>query len=134
MGYDTKYTLHATDMFIEDVNEDTPMSVCDFQLEEQIVKTLKSLSYFGHRYNSSLSAPFVKTLSDFNNLYLDDSMTWYDHSKDMKAISKQFPSVLFRLRGVGEDNHDMWVKYYKGGREQVCPAVIYFVPCKFVNQ
>lgn len=57
----------------------------------------------------------------------DDSETkWYEHENDMRAFSKQFPKVLFTLQGNGESNEDMWYKYFKNGKMQVCPAKIDF--------
>lgn len=53
---------------------------------------------------------------------------WYDHEKDMKALSSEFPEVLFTLEGRGEEWDDAWVKYFLGGKMQVCYAEITFPP------
>ena len=53
---------------------------------------------------------------------------WYDHDKDMKALSLRFPGVLFELYGDGEESDDMWYTYYKDGKMQYCPVKITFEP------
>ena len=55
-----------------------------------------------------------------------DSYKWYDHELDMKEVSKGFPGVLFTLKGEGEEAGDLWVKYFKDGKMQSCPAKIVF--------
>ncbi len=51
---------------------------------------------------------------------------WYRHEKDMKVISKIYPDILFILEGIGEESEDMWMKYFKNGKMQVCKAEIVF--------
>lgn len=54
--------------------------------------------------------------------------TWYGHQNDMLKLSKIYPDVLFKLEGVGEEFEDIWVKYFKNGKMQVCKAEIVFPP------
>ena len=49
---------------------------------------------------------------------------WYEHEDDMRQLSTRFPDMLFILSGKGEENEDIWVKYFKGGRMQVSYATI----------
>jgi hypothetical protein len=53
-----------------------------------------------------------------------DGVKWYDHEIDMKELSKRFPEVIFKLHGKGEENDDMWNKYFKNGKMQSCYAFI----------
>lgn len=53
-----------------------------------------------------------------------DTVKWYKHDDEMRFISKQFPTVLFTLHGSGEDNADLWTKYYKNGSAQTARANI----------
>ncbi len=74
--------------------------------------------------------PELREFSDEAAYAIDDygetseSCKWYEHEKDMKAFSLKHPDRVFKLSGIGEEQPDMWVKYFSGGRMQVCKAVI----------
>ena len=57
---------------------------------------------------------------------LDDSCKWYKHEQDMKELSKFYPETTFLLEGQGEESEDIWRKYFKNGKMQVCKAEIVF--------
>jgi len=40
---------------------------------------------------------------------------WYDYPEDMLKLSREYPKVLFTLRGVGEEQPDIWVHFFKNG-------------------
>lgn len=66
----------------------------------------------------------------FYGLYKDgsplDSVKWYSHQEDMKQLSKQYPDLVFKLTGEGEETGDMWIEYHKNGKMQDCHAKITF--------
>ena len=47
-----------------------------------------------------------------------DTTKWYEYRNDMLQISALYPNVLFTLHGVGEEEGDEWVEYYKNGKHQ----------------
>lgn len=55
-----------------------------------------------------------------------EDVKWYNHEDFMKTLSKKFPVTLFILEGLGEEQPDMWKKYFKDGKMQVCRAIISF--------
>jgi hypothetical protein len=62
---------------------------------------------------------------EYEHLF-DDECKWYEHHEDMKTISKKYPKVLFLLHGVGEEDGDMWRKYYRDGKTTKIEAEIVF--------
>ena len=46
----------------------------------------------------------------------------------MRDLSKEFPDVVFKLHGEGEDNEDIWDKYFMNGKMQSCPAQMTLPP------
>lgn len=45
-----------------------------------------------------------------------DVMKWYEHEEEMAALSLRFPDYVFELSGEGEDQGDVWVKWFKAGK------------------
>ena len=40
---------------------------------------------------------------------------WYFHEENMEDLSKAFPEFAFKVYGKGEDEGDLWIKYFKNG-------------------
>lgn len=57
----------------------------------------------------------IKELSGYNYGPFEDECKWYSFDKDMIAVSKEFPDVLFTLYGEGEESGDVWKAQYKNG-------------------
>ncbi len=67
----------------------------------------------------------IGELSDYGDCF-DDEIKWYDHEEHMKEYSKKYPETVFCLKGEGDENDDIWAKYFKNGKMQVCKAKIIF--------
>ena len=55
-----------------------------------------------------------------------NDMKWYEWQEHMVKFSMEFPEVLFKLEGKGEEHGDLWVAYIKNGKVQLCKAKITF--------
>ena len=53
---------------------------------------------------------------------------WYTHEDDLKKFSSgdNCKDVLFQLEGEGEDNEDLWIKYFKNGKMQICRGEVFY--------
>lgn len=49
---------------------------------------------------------------------------WYGHETFLRALSADFPGVLFTLSGEGEESGDIWKKYFRDGMCQEAKARI----------
>ena len=63
---------------------------------------------------------------DLDFFYGEPDCKWYDHEKHMKLLSQIYPETTFLLEGEGEESGDIWRKYFKNGKMQVCKAKIVF--------
>lgn len=57
-----------------------------------------------------------------------DDGRWYEHEKDMRALSTAIPFVRFTLEGHGEESGDIWRKYFLAGKMQVAKIKLDFPP------
>jgi hypothetical protein len=53
---------------------------------------------------------------------------WYDHEEDMLKLSKKYPKIVFSLWGCGEGPGDIWQKYFKDNKMQICRGEVVFPP------
>jgi len=49
---------------------------------------------------------------------------WYDHEEDLILLSKEFPELVFQLDGKGEENSDIWRKFFQNGKFSTSKAII----------
>jgi len=67
----------------------------------------------------------IGEISDYGNIE-NNSIKWYSHEEDMKILSKEYPEVVFALKGEGGESEDIWIKYFKNGKKQTAKAKITF--------
>jgi len=73
---------------------------------------------------------YKKEIVNHSNGYLSlfdgdgDGHKWNNHEDDMLSYSEKHPKVLFLLSGNGENQGDLWKKYFKNGKMQESRAVI----------
>jgi hypothetical protein len=121
MGYYTQYSLN-----IELDADSNAVSELDATIEKlqksnmskddvnKIIEKLKS----SQEYKRSMIASVEDVISILDYNPFSDRCKWYSHDEDMIAISKQYPSCVFTLQGIGEEYPDMWRKYYFQGKVQ----------------
>jgi hypothetical protein len=57
-------------------------------------------------------------------LLSEEDCKWYDHEDEMKSFSEEFPQLVFKLHGSGEEQGDVWIKYFHGGKMKVVRPVL----------
>lgn len=81
--------------------------------------------------NDAFFAEIERRLCDLGIGYNQDTHSteptkWYEHEEDMRKLSSEFPTVMFKVYGNGENDEDIWVRYYIDGKMQHEMAVIQY--------
>lgn len=68
-------------------------------------------------------AEVLATFKSITGYSLDDEWSlnmvkWYDHEMDMRRLSARYPQCVWQLDGGGEEQGDIWRKYFHDGRMQ----------------
>lgn len=102
MGYLTQYTLKVWD----------PLTL------EEIEDQASIIGNFTQAVNYAIDSEG----------YTLDCVKWYDWEADTREFSKNNPSYIFFLSGVGEETGDMWRAYFFNGKAQIVGARIEYDP------
>lgn len=94
MGYYTSYSLD-----IQDADPGVLAKIHDFLRKNEN-------AYYGLDIGDQPSFKYKPS----------QDVKWYEHEKDMVALSANFPGVLFCLEGSGEEQGDQWRLYCRGGK------------------
>lgn len=113
MGYYTDYSLKIHG--IKENLESSSEFFYDTSFEDYSIDLIKK---FIDKYELEYALQY--------NGETENSTKWYDHDENLIEFSKQYPLVVFELKGDGEESGDMWIKYYKNGKSQRCDAKITF--------
>ena len=111
MGYNTRYTLTHNASTAEEILAIQNVLFLASQINKEI-----SYCLILAPNNTGATTCYVPRVEG----------EWYEHEADMKALSATFPDVLFSLEAEGAENGDLWIKYFKEGKCQVCKATITF--------
>lgn len=91
MGYYTDYTIRVSPVTAAEINADL----------ESFQALFEELTGY--------------QLDDEFQLY---GVKWYEHEKNMIELSKLYPTAVWQLDGVGEEEGDVWRVYFKNGKKQ----------------
>lgn len=133
MGYYTTYTLTFDELMpaakeVVDWMEFNDLKNLSFaQLRKQLPDPM---AHFQKMEEVEARMPVVEALDLIKQIWNteSDGIKWYNHEADMRAFSKAFPDVVFKLGGCGEESEDIWAKYFQNGKMQLCKAVITIEP------
>lgn len=84
------------------------------------------MGYYTNYDLSRNSEEVIEAIEEMAGESLEDSTKWYDSREHMKAVSLKFPGVMLHVKGMGEENGDIWQAFYKDGRECYQKAQITF--------
>lgn len=106
MGY---YTKHNLEIYPDSIEVTGPKITIKVSISEDIGTCIE---------NGTIQLPSHLTVSDWKFVASGEASKWYEHEKDMRVISKHYPSILFTLHGRGEEQGDVWVEYHQNGKMQ----------------
>jgi hypothetical protein len=121
MGYYTKHYITADPPTSEKTV--TVASITDSQVVLSKEDRLKLVTV---TYDHAAQA--LRYLEAQHAGYGEGPIKWYDHERDMRAVSQHIRDVTFSLVGYGEEHADIWVKYFRNGKMQTGAATVTFVP------
>lgn len=141
MGYQTFYRItNASELFSASGEHcRKPLSYSKKVTVERTIKDLENMKIpVPQELRQSLEAFEPKSIVEriFQNeeaMYClgscldgENNGKWYEHEDFFKKITKEYPGVLVELYGEGEEAGDIWIKYFKDGKMQLCEAQIVF--------
>jgi len=110
MGYYTKFTIEVTG------------AAPDLDLQD-IADSLDEIS----EYNFEVEEGTIQS---------SDTYKWYEHSEHMKVLAKKYTSLMFTLKGEGEEAGDIWRQFFKGDKfsEKQHPTFVFPEPPEWVGK
>ena len=84
-----------------------------------------ALEYEDNGYEEDLVGLLREIKNDedgFYGLLSDNDCKWYDHEDVLKILSQKYKQFVFMLGGEGEEQGDVWRKYfYNGNVKHIVP-------------
>lgn len=122
MGYYTYYTVNGYKNK-EDMSYD--VNGLDKELDYQVANELNKLIY-----ETDEELPDACGWNYLDDMFCE-SMKWYNCQQDMLEISRKFPTLWFKVEGIGEEYDDRWVMYVHNGKFKQVFAEIYYPEVDF---
>lgn len=118
MGYYTNYNMEVIDIEKKGYNS--------YLIAKYMFNKYKECDWY-YPFEYSLNEFLDENDEDNGTVFAlvlenDDASKWYDNEKEMIELSKEFPDVLFKLHGAGEESEDIWDEYFMNGKSQYCEA------------
>ena len=110
MGYYTHYTLKHTASCCEATEDLSP----------KILAELVKREYVGWVLNPEFTVDNMG-VTHFGSY---ESGKWYGHEAEFKEVAKLFPTVTFKLSGVGQGEGDYWNEYFCGDKSEHCKGTM----------
>lgn len=126
MGYYTNYELYIEEDMSHPQLENIIKKVLQWNKEDD--SFLYPFVDYIEGYHESSEKPLLDAYNCVFGFEPYDEATWDNHEKDMLKLSNEFPKTLFKLHGVGEENVDIWDKYFLDGKMQKCYAEFILPP------
>jgi len=60
----------------------------------------------------------------FKEIKSEDTFKWYEHEEHLKILAITYPDICFIVKGIGEEQPDMWIKYFKGNNFKYAKGAI----------
>jgi len=127
MGYYTNYTIQVLNKNGDNITD-----------EMESERDFEDIVMWPNDYPPEIDDIIIDFLQGdrFYGLLTDGNCKWYDHEEVMKDLSIKYPGLIFMLKGVGEEQGDIWAKYfYNGKMKSVKPTLQwpYFSITEFVK-
>jgi hypothetical protein len=132
MGYYTAFNLTWEEVIKQNYNEEQDNLIEDIKnkMGDQAEFIIENIN-LERQTLDTIIGDYIENNSEMNYaLHYDGTMKecskWSDHEEDLMELSEKLPCVLFTLHGSGEDDDDLWIKYFYNGASQNARAKIVY--------
>lgn len=126
MGYYTNYTLETPSGFpVTQEQRDLAEGLEGKGLKVKIESLISHVKIDNHGSIDICNYRFYGNWDEDAREYTCNEAKFYNHDEVFRKISSEYPG-LFILRGDGEEDDDLWIKYFQDGKSyKVEPTVIW---------
>lgn len=66
--------------------------------------------------------------TELSHINHGEEVKWYDCDEHCEQVSREFPDVTIRVQGIGEEQGDVWVSFWRDGKVQHHRAAAFVGP------